>query len=85
MNIYYIFIFIFGLYILKFTNSNLIKFDPIDQLFILSMFNNINNTSKKKSIKEVTRNVKIKQFQEFIYNLIIYLSILIQTKNINPR
>lgn len=72
-----IFIFIFQLYILEFTNFNLITFDLVDYLCILGIFNDANNTSKKKLIREAVVSIKIRQFHELVYNLIIHLSVLI--------
>lgn len=80
-----IFIFIFGLYIFEFAKLNLIRFNPTDYLYILDMFDNINNTSKEEPIREVMVSVKIGQFHELVCNPIMRLSILIQIENINQR
>lgn len=80
-----IFIFVFGLYILKFTNPNLTKSDPADYLFILGTFDDINNTSKEEPIREAIVSVKIGQFHKLICNPIMRLSILICIESINQR
>lgn len=72
-----ILIFILWLYIFEFTNPNLFRFDLADYLYILGTFNNINNTSKERPIREVTVSVKIRQFHKLIYNPIIYLNVLL--------
>lgn len=85
MDIYYIFIFFFQLYILKFTNPNLIRFDLADYMYILSMFDNVNKTSKEKPIGKAIVSVKIGQFLELVFNPIIRLNILVSIKSINQR
>lgn len=61
------------------------RFDLVDYLSILSIFDNINNNSKKVPIGEIIVSVKIKQFYKLIYNQIICLRVLIKTKSINQR
>lgn len=55
-----IFIFIFKLYILEFTNPNFIRFNLTNYLFILGTFDDGNNISKKEPIGEATMSVKIR-------------------------
>lgn len=83
MNFYYILIFIFELYIPEFTNPNLIRFDLINELCILGMLNNVNNTSKEGLIWEITGSIKIWEFCELVCYSIMHLSILIWTEKIN--
>lgn len=82
MSIIYLFFYCISL---SFTRSNFIKCDFTTQLCSLSMFNYINNTSKKILIKKFIRSIKIVLFQKFIYNSRIYLNIIIWTKKIKHR
>lgn len=47
-----IFNFIFRLYIFELTNLNVIRFDLIDYFYILGMFDDANNTSKKGQLEK---------------------------------
>lgn len=48
------------------------------------MFDNVNKASKRGPIGKIPLSVKIGQFYELVYNLIIYLSVFISIESMNP-
>lgn len=80
-----IFFSIFGLYIRKITNPNLIKFDLVDDVYILCTLDNIDNISKKRPIEKAIVSVKIRKFPESIYQPFIHLSFFIYIESINQK